>query len=53
MIPTLGFTKENIKKKKLLAIEEVESEFYLRLSMKNKTGLLANIQISLLIKVYQ
>ena len=43
MIPTLGFTKENIKKKKLLAIEEVESEFYLRLSMKNKTGLLANI----------
>ena len=43
MIPTLGFIKENIKKKKLLAIEEVESEFYLRLSMKNKTGLLANI----------
>jgi len=43
MIPTLGFTKENIKKKKLLTIEEVESEFYLRLSMKNKTGLLANI----------
>ena len=43
MIPTLGFTKENIKKKKLLAIEEVESEFYLRLSMNNKTGLLANI----------
>ena len=43
IIPTLGFTKENIKKKKLLAIEEVESEFYLRLSMKNKTGLLANI----------
>jgi homoserine dehydrogenase len=43
LIPTLGFTKENIKKKKLLAIEEVESEFYLRLSMKNKTGLLANI----------
>ena len=43
MIPTLGFTKENIKKKKLLVIEEVESEFYLRLSMKNKTGLLANI----------
>jgi len=43
MIPTLGFTKENIKKKKLLAIEEVESEFYLRLSMKNKTGLLAKI----------
>jgi len=43
MILILGFTKENIKKKKLLTIEEVESEFYLRLSMKNKTGLLANI----------
>ena len=32
-----------IKNKKLLAIEEVWSEFYLRLTMENKSGLLAKI----------
>jgi homoserine dehydrogenase len=43
LIPSLGFMPNQIKNKKLLAIEEVWSEFYLRLTMENKSGLLANI----------
>jgi len=42
-IPTLGFVDEYISAKKILTIEEVKSEFYLRLSMSNKAGLLAKI----------
>jgi homoserine dehydrogenase len=42
-IPTLGFVDEYISAKKILLIEEVKSEFYLRLSMSNKAGLLAKI----------
>ena len=42
-IPTLGFVDESISAKKILPIEEVKSEFYLRLSMSNKAGLLAKI----------
>ena len=42
-IPTLGFVDEYISAKKILPIEEVKSEFYLRLSMSNKAGLLAKI----------
>ncbi|MDC0877683.1 homoserine dehydrogenase [Methylophilaceae bacterium] len=43
LIPSLGFMPNQIKNKKLLAIEEVWSEFYLRLTMENKSGLLARI----------
>jgi len=43
LIPSLGFMPNQIKNKKLLAIEEVWSEFYLRLTMENKSGLLAKI----------
>lgn len=42
-IPTLGFVDEYISAKKILPIEEVKSEFYLRLSMSNRAGLLAKI----------
>ena len=43
LIPSLGFMPNKIKQKKLLAIEDVWSEFYLRLTMANKAGLLAKI----------
>jgi len=42
-IPILGFVKNAIKSKKMLSIEEVNSEFYLRFSMKNESGVLAKI----------
>ena len=42
-IPILGFIKDEIKSKKILSIEEITSEFYLRLTMKNELGVLAKI----------
>jgi len=42
-IPILGFVKNAIKSKKMLSIEETNSEFYLRFSMKNELGVLAKI----------
>ena len=42
-IPTLGYIDEQILSKKVLKITNVRSEFYLRLSMTNKAGLLAQI----------
>jgi len=42
-IPTLGYIDEQILSKKVLNITNVRSEFYLRLSMTNKAGLLAQI----------
>ena len=42
-IPILGFVKNAIKAKKMLSIEEATSEFYLRFSMKNESGVLAKI----------
>tara|TARA_B110000444_G_C18776574_1_gene565250 strand:+ start:51 stop:1367 length:1317 start_codon:yes stop_codon:yes gene_type:complete len=42
-IPILGFVKNAIKAKKMLSIEETTSEFYLRFSMKNESGVLAKI----------
>ena len=42
-IPILGFTKNAIKSKKMLSIGEINSEFYLRFSMKNESGVLAKI----------
>ena len=42
-IPILGFIKDEIKEKKILSIEDITSEFYLRLSMKNESGVLAKI----------
>jgi len=42
-IPILGFIKDEIKEKKILSIEDITSEFYLRLSMKNEPGVLAKI----------
>ena len=42
-IPILGFVKNAIKSKKMLSIEETNSEFYLRFSMKNESGVLAKI----------
>ena len=42
-IPILGFVKNAIKSKKMLSIEEINSEFYLRFSMKNELGVLAKI----------
>jgi len=42
-IPILGFVKNAIKSKKMLSIEEVNSEFYLRFSMENESGVLAKI----------
>jgi len=42
-IPILGFVKNAIKAKKMLSIEDITSEFYLRFSMKNEPGVLAKI----------
>ena len=42
-IPILGFIKNSIKSKIMLSIEEITSEFYLRFSMKNESGVLAKI----------
>ena len=42
-IPILGFIKNEIQTKKILSIEDITSEFYLRLSMKNESGVLAKI----------
>lgn len=42
-IPILGFIKNEIKSKKMLSIKDITSEFYLRISMKNKSGVLAKI----------
>ena len=42
-IPILGFVKNSIKSKIMLSIEETTSEFYLRFSMKNESGVLAKI----------
>ncbi len=42
-IPILGFVKNEVKAKKILTIENITSEFYLRLSMKNESGLVAKI----------
>ena len=42
-IPILGFIKDEIQTKKILSIEDITSEFYLRLSMKNESGVLAKI----------
>jgi homoserine dehydrogenase len=42
-IPILGFVKNAIKSKKMLSIEEINSEFYLRFSMGNESGVLAKI----------
>jgi homoserine dehydrogenase len=43
LIPILGFTSNEIKAKKILSIEDINSEFYLRLSMNNESGVLAKI----------
>ena len=43
LIPILGFIKNEIKAKKILSIEDITSEFYIRLSMKNESGVLAKI----------
>ena len=43
LIPTLGFTPDSIQKQKILSIEDISSEFYLRFTMENKAGLLAKI----------
>ena len=37
------FIKDEIQTKKILSIEDITSEFYLRLSMKNESGVLAKI----------
>ena len=42
-IPILGFIKNEIKSKKILSIKDITSEFYLRISMKNESGVLAKI----------
>jgi len=42
-IPILGFIDGEIKEKKMLSIEDITSEFYLRISMKNESGVLAKI----------
>ena len=42
-IPILGFIDEEIKDKKILVIEEIACEFYLRLTMANQSGVLAKI----------
>jgi len=42
-VPVLGFKPEHIKPKRLLNINEVISEYYLRMTMSNMTGLLARI----------
>ena len=42
-IPSLGFMSNQIKEKEILSIDDINSEFYLRLSMKNQAGSLAKI----------
>ena len=42
-VPILGFIDDEIKDKKILAIEEIACEFYLRLTMENQSGVLAKI----------
>ena len=42
-IPILGFIKNEINSKKMLSIKDITSEFYLRISMKNESGVLAKI----------
>ena len=42
-IPSLGFMSNQIKAKEILSIDDINSEFYLRLSMKNQAGSLAKI----------
>jgi homoserine dehydrogenase len=42
-IPILGFIKNEIKSKKMLSIKDIASEFYLRISMKNESEVLAKI----------
>ena len=42
-IPSLGFMINQIKEKEILSIDDINSEFYLRLSMKNQAGSLAKI----------
>ncbi len=42
-IPALGFMSDQIKSKKMLLIEDVVCEFYLRLLMSNESGVLAKI----------
>ena len=43
-IPILGFIKDEIKPKKILLIEDITSEFYLRFSMQNKSGVVEKIK---------
>ena len=43
LIPSLGFMPDKIRKKNILSIENIFSEFYLRFTMKNQAGLLAKI----------
>ncbi|MDC0423397.1 homoserine dehydrogenase [Methylophilaceae bacterium] len=42
-IPILGFINDEIKAKEILSIEDITSEFYLRFSMNNESGVLAKI----------
>ena len=42
-IPILGFIEDEIKPKKILSIEDVISEFYLRLTIENVSGVLAKV----------
>ena len=42
-IPILGFIEDEIKPKKILSIEDVTSEFYLRLTIENVSGVLAKV----------
>ena len=42
-IPILGFIKDEIKPRKILSIEDVTSEFYLRLTIENVSGVLAKV----------
>ena len=43
LIPSLGFMPDKISEKNILSIENIFSEYYLRLTMKNQAGLLAKI----------
>ncbi|MDA9211195.1 homoserine dehydrogenase [Methylophilaceae bacterium] len=43
-IPILGFIKDEIKPKKILLIEDITSEFYLRFSMQNESGVVEKIK---------
>jgi len=42
-VPILGFIDDEIKPKKILSIEDVISEFYLRLTIENVSGVLAKV----------